>query len=378
MKVLFTGGGTGGHFYPIIAITQELNKLIEEGNFVGVKMYFMSDGPYNKNLLFENKLTYIEVKTGKIRRYFSLRNILDFFKTGIAVLKAFIKIFFLYPDVIVGKGGYASFPALFAARLLRIPVIIHESDSTPGKVTKWASKFAKKIAISYPEATEYFPAEKTALTGNPIRREIIDPRKDGAHELLKLEDNVPILLVLGGSQGAQMINDVVLQSAPELIKKYQIIHQVGVKNLDEMNKLSRVVVGNSDNKDRYKIFGYLNNDSLKMSAGVADLVISRAGSTIFEIAAWGLPSIIIPITSSGGNHQRRNAYSYARAGAGSVIEEKNLTPHVFAGEIDRLIGNKEKREEMSRAAKSFAKKDAALSIAKQIIMLLDKHRKTDN
>ena len=375
MKVLFTGGGTGGHFYPIIAIAQELNKLAEEEHLTALELYYMSDSEYNERLLFENNINFIKVDTGKIRRYFSLLNILDFFKTVIGTIYAVFRIFGLYPDVVVSKGGYASFPALFAARILRIPVFIHESDSVPGKTNKWASKFAEKIAISYKEASEYLPKKKTALTGNPIRREVLEPIKDGARELLKLEENTPVIFILGGSQGAQIINETVVQALPELIDKYQIIHQVGKKNFEYIKNLSEVVIGKNEHKNRYKIFGYLNNEAMRMSAGVADLVVSRAGSTIFEIAAWGLPSIIIPITDSNKDHQRKNAYSYARAGAADVIEEKNLTPHLFAFEVDRLMNNKQRMAEMSSSAKEFSRTDAARKIAEEIMKILFEHQK---
>lgn len=375
MKVLFTGGGTGGHFYPIIAIAQELNKIALREHLVELKLYFMSDDPYDERMLFENGIIFLRMRTGKMRGYFSLLNIIDIFKTGIAMFRAFARIFLLYPDVVVGKGGYASFPALFAARLLRIPVIIHESDSIPGRTNKWAATFAEKIALSYSEATEYLPKGKVALTGNPIRSEILIPAKEGAYELLQLERGVPVILVLGGSQGARAINEVIIQAAPELIKTYQIIHQVGEKNVKEMEDLAPVIIREKERRARYKIFGYLNNESMRMAAGAADLVISRAGSTIFEIAAWGIPSIIIPITEANGDHQRKNAYAYARAGACDVIEEKNLTPHLLASEIDRLMGDKQKCEEMSRAAKAFAHTDAAAKIAEQILNVLKTHQK---
>jgi len=376
MKVLFTGGGlTGGHFYPIIAIAQELNKIAEKEHLASLELYFMSDRAYNEKALSTAGITFLKVKTGKARRYFSILNIVDFFKTIIAIPIAIVRVFLLYPDIVVGKGGYASVPALFAARLLRIPVMIHESDSVPGRANKWAAKFAKKIAISYPEAANYFPKEKVALTGNPIRNDILTPTKDGAYELLNLEKDVPVILVLGGSQGAQIINDVILQAVPLIIGKYQIIHQVGTRNLKEMKNLTKVVVGDKEHKERYKIFGYLDNQAMKMSAGVADLIISRAGSTIFEIAAWGIPSIMVPITETNGDHQKKNAYSYARAGAAEVIEEKNLTPHLLASEINRLMDNTQKRDEMSHAAKEFSKVDAAEKIAEQIMKVLFKHEK---
>ena len=375
MKILFTGGGTGGHFYPLIAIAEKLRVLIKREKLIDVQMYYMSDDPFDERLLFENGITFKELKSGKMRRYVSVLNIIDIFKTIGATFKAIFKVYSLYPDVVVSKGGGASFPVLFAARLLRIPVIIHESDSVPGRTNKWASKFAKKIAISYPQAAQYFPAEKTALTGQPIREEVLNPLREGAYELLKLEEGIPTILVLGGSQGAQALNEAMLQIVPTLVKEYQVIHQVGEQNVDLMKKMAGVVLEDSEHSARYRVFPYLNDTSLRMAGGIADLVVSRAGSTIFEIAAWGIPSIIIPLPNSAGNHQRKNAFSYARAGAATVIEERNLTPNILAAAIDGLMKNPEERESMSSAAKEFSSTDAAEKIAEQVVQVLISHQK---
>lgn len=375
MKVVFTGGGTGGHFYPIIAIVERLNELLEREKFIDVEIYYLSDSPYDERILFENGVKFKKLTAGKLRRYFSFLNIIDLFKTVFGVIRAIGALYVLYPDVVVGKGGYASFPTLIAARILRIPVIIHESDSVPGRANIIASKFARSIAVSYPEAAEFFPKEKTAFTGNPIRRSIAIPMREGAHEILKLDSTVPVILILGGSQGAAVINDAVMQAAPRLTEKYQIIHQVGVKNLDAMQKMAEVVMGKSPYRDRYKMYGYLNEITLRTSAGIADLVISRAGSTIFEIAAWGIPSIIIPITDSNGDHQRKNAYAYARSGGCIVIEEANLTTNLITSEIERLMSDVPLREKMNVSAKSFAKNDAAEKIAQEVVAVLKEHAK---
>src|SRR5271168_2021017 len=175
MKILLTGGGTGGHFYPIIAIAEELWEIGKEKKLLNPKIYYMADAPYNAKILFDHDIIFKPVTAGKIRRYFSLLNILDLFKIAIGSFQALWQLFFLFPDVVFGKGGYASFPALFAARILGIPVVIHESDSDPGRVNIWAGKFAKRIALSYPEAASYFPPGKTAFTGNPVRSEIKIP-----------------------------------------------------------------------------------------------------------------------------------------------------------------------------------------------------------
>ncbi len=190
MKIIFTGGGTGGHFYPIIAVAQKVNQIIDQEKIIGAKLYYFSDSPYDNQALFENGLIYEEVNTGKMRKYFSIKNFFDLFKIFFGSLNAIFKVFSIYPDVVFGKGGYASFPTILAARILNIPVLIHESDSAPGRVNKWAGRFAKKVAVSFNEAAEYFPKKNVAWTGQPIRSEIEQPAdKTKALEYFKLESN---------------------------------------------------------------------------------------------------------------------------------------------------------------------------------------------
>jgi len=377
MKILLTGGGTGGHFYPVIAVAQALNKLAHEQKLIDLELYYMAPQPYDKTALYENNITFVRVPAGKVRRYFSIQNFLDIFVTGWGICVALVKMFNIYPDVVFGKGGYVSFPALFAARLLRIPVIIHESDSAPGKANVWAAKFAKRIAVSYPSAAEYFgkAKDRVAHTGNPVREELMHPVANGAHEFLHLETDIPVLLILGGSQGSQIINQNIVDALPRLVEKYQIIHQAGPANLKTVEAMASVVLLNNTHKDRYKPFDHLNSLALRMAAGVADVVISRAGSTIFEIAQWGIPAILIPITDSNGDHQRKNAYSYARNGAALVIEENNLTPNILASEVDRLMGDANVRGTMKKAAQGFAKSGAARLIAQEILAIAIQHEK---
>ena len=373
MRILFTGGGSGGHFYPIIAIAKELTEIVKEKKLLKPDLYYMSPTDYNPSLLFENGIIYKKNSAGKLRRYFSIKNFFDFFKTGWGTLTSLIMIWRLYPDVVFGKGGYASFPALMSAKILRIPVVIHESDTSPGIVNLWAGKFAQRIAISYPEAAKFFPVGKAVLTGNPVREDIVVPLVDGARDFLKLEENIPVILILGGSQGAARINDIIMEGLPDLVKKYSIIHQTGKEKYAECLSTAEAVLYNSEFKSRYKAFDYLNPLAMRMSAGVADIVISRAGSTIFEIAAWGIPSIIIPIPESISHDQRTNAFSYARAGAGEVIEEHNLTAHILISELNRLMDFPEERERMRTNAKAFYKPNAAHEIAEEILKIALSH-----
>ena len=373
MKIVFTGGGTGGHFYPIISVAQEINKLISENKIMNARLYYLANDPYNQEILSANNIIFKKVPAGKLRRYFSFENFTDLFKTMQGVLVAIWNLFIIYPDVVFGKGGYVSFPVLLAARLLMIPVIIHESDSVPGRTNVWAGKFAKRIAISYPEASRYFPEGKVAYTGNPIRTELVETLRDGAYEFLKLDQNIPVILVVGGSQGSQIINETIFNALPKLVEKYQIIHQTGKNNYAEVKEQTDAILIDNPNRDRYKLFDYLENLGMRMSAGVSSLVISRAGSAIFEIASWGIPSIIIPIADSNGDHQRKNAFSYARSGSCIVIEEANLSASIIISEIARLMENKEEREKMSQSAKKFVKMDASNVIAQEIFNISLKH-----
>ncbi len=375
MKILFTGGGSGGHFYPIISVAEEINRISKENRLLAPELYFMSPQPYNPGVLFDNNIIYKKNSAGKVRRYFSIMNFFDIFKTIWGVLQSLLDVYLIYPDVVFSKGGYASFPAVFAARFLRIPVVIHESDTVPGKVNKWSGKFAQRIAVSYPEAGEYFSKEKVAYTGNPIRKELAMPLKEGAFEFLKLERGVPVILVLGGSLGSQIINDTIIDAIPTLVKNYQIIHQTGKRNLRDVVGRTSAMLLNNPHKDRYKVYDYLDVLAMRMAAGTADIVVSRAGSAIFEIASWGVPSILIPIADSNGDHQRKNAFAYARNGACLVIEEFNLTPNILISEAQRILDNPAIGEQMHKSAGEFIKRDAAELIAKEILAIALKHEK---
>lgn len=375
MKILLTGGSSGGHFYPLIAVAESLYDRANEKKILKPEIWYMDATKYNPRALFDNDIQYVQVPAGKIRRYFSILNFFDLFRTLYGVFVALINMWKIYPDVVFGKGGYTSFPALLAARFFGIPVVIHESDSHPGRVNSWAGKFAKRIAVSYPEAVNFFDKTKVAYTGNPIRREIRIPISEKAHEQLGLDKSILTILILGGSQGAQAINEVILDSLPDLLENYQIIHQTGRANFAEVTRTAGVVLGNNKNANRYKPLDYLNDLTMREAAGACDLVISRAGSTIFEIAAWKKPSIIIPISEKISHDQTKNAFAYARAGACKVIEEKNLSSHVFVSEINTLMKNKIELQTMSANAAKFSRLDSGDKIADVLLEIAIEHEK---
>ncbi|MEK7585472.1 MAG: UDP-N-acetylglucosamine--N-acetylmuramyl-(pentapeptide) pyrophosphoryl-undecaprenol N-acetylglucosamine transferase [Patescibacteria group bacterium] len=378
MKIAFTGGGTGGHFFPIIAVAEEVNKLVEERKLVNIKLYYLSSEPYDERALFENKIEFVRIHSGKWRRYFSLLNFIDLFRIAFGTIGAFIKLYFIFPDVIFSKGGYLSVPVVLAARVLGIPVFAHESDSLPGRATLLAARSARRVALSYAEAAEAFPPERQGrllVTGNPIRNILKYPLTEGAREFLNLEPDVPVIFITGGSQGAQALNDVVVDALPELVKRYAVIHQVGKANLEAVRQRSKIVLENSPQANRYKLFDFLNPSAMRMVAGVAMVIISRAGSFIFEIAEWGVPAILVPIPEPISHDQRTNAFTYARSGAAMVIEQGNLLTSVLVSEIDRLATNPKLRETMVAAAKGFAKPEAARVIAVELLNIGLTHEK---
>jgi len=373
MKIILTGGGTGGHFYPIIAVAESIRSIVREEKFLDADLYYMAPTKYDERALFENQIIFEKSYAGKMRRYFSVKNFFDFFKTALGIVSAIIKVWRIYPDVVFGKGGYVSFPVLFAARFLRIPVVIHESDSHPGRTNLWASKFAERIAISYKSAVDYFPKEKTAFTGNPIRKEVLEPAKEESRDFFGLVEGVPVILILGGSQGSKRINDAVIDILPKLVEKYYIIHQTGKDNIEEVTHTAEVILNTSIHRERYKPYAYLNGLAMKMAGGVASLAISRAGSTIFELALWKIPSIIIPIPQEVSHDQRSNAFAYAASGGCSVIEENNLSPNILLAEIERITDNREISDKMKKGAESFSDKNAADKIAREIIKIALSH-----
>lgn len=377
MTIVFTGGGTGGHFYPIIAIAEALGDLVHEERLIAPTLYYFAPNSFDENALFENGITYVRIPAGKMRRYASFRNITDSFITFAGTLSAIVMLFRLYPDVVMSKGGYGSVPTVLAARLLRIPIIIHESDAKPGRANLLAATFATKIAVSFEGAAKYFPESvqsKIARTGIPIRKALMRVEPEGARQYLGLEKGVPTVLILGGSQGAMKINETVLSSLPHLVSFANVIHQTGHAHFKDVEAVARVALAESPHASRYHPINYLSEISLQRSAGVADVIVSRAGAnSIAEIGLWKKPAILIPIPESVSHDQRTNAYAYAKTGAAIVLDEENITPHLLVSEVHRIIGDPELGKRMARGAAGFTDPDAARIIAREVLAIALSH-----
>lgn len=371
MRILLTGGGTGGHIFPLFAVAKEIKDHQEVQNPLE-QMEFLFIGPFNglsKELFTVNNIQTKSVLTGKLRRYFSLRNFLDIFLLGIGIIQALWKVWFYMPDVIFSKGGYGSVPVVIAGWLYRIPIIIHDSDAVPGLANRFLSFFATRIAVSFEQAAKYFKEYKVAVLGNPVREDISMGSKDKAKEIFHITSDRPILLVMGGSQGAQKINDIILEALPQLLDHAEVIHQTGQKNYEYVQEKVQEKVFTPHIESSYHLTPFFKNE-LKDVLVAADLIVSRAGSnTLNEIAVVGKPSILIPLQHSASDHQRENAYVFAKDGASIIIEEPNLTPHLLLDKITELLRDKELLKTMGERAREIARPEAAKLIAQEVVKL---------
>lgn len=370
-RIVLVGGGTGGHFFPLIAVAEHIRANPELNKRVA--LYYFGPNPYDEELLAIHRIQYIHCPAGKLRKYGSWQNIADTIKTFWGILVALKKLFVLYPDTVFSKGGYTSVPVVVAAFLLRIPIVIHESDSKPGSANKLARYLARYIAISFPESQKYFPEYKTALTGIPLRAEL-NVAVPNAAELLGLPTDRPIIFVTGGSSGAERLNILILESLHELLPYYTILHQTGSANAEKTSSMAISLISDESLLSNYFVKGFLSGQEMNLAQEAASLIISRAGATsIFEIAQKRKPSILIPIPEAISHDQRTNAYAYARTGAATVIEEGNMKDGLLTAEVFNILNKPEIMTQMSQASVEFAAGDASAKISNLLLKIADEH-----
>ncbi|MFH1036522.1 MAG: UDP-N-acetylglucosamine--N-acetylmuramyl-(pentapeptide) pyrophosphoryl-undecaprenol N-acetylglucosamine transferase [Patescibacteria group bacterium] len=374
MKILFTGGGTAGHILPIIAVAREIRKIYTKDD---LKFYYIGpEDEFSSVLLSQEGISVKKILAGKIRRYLTFQsffqNIFDvIFKIPAGIVQSFFYIFILAPDILFGKGGYGSIPAVIASWILRVPVFLHESDVVPGRANRFLSKFAFEIFVSFPiKRMMHLPPNKLIMVGNPIRRELFEGSIEEAKEYFGLTGEKPVVLILGGSQGAQKINEMLLEILPVLLSEFEIIHQCGEKNFKQIDTEAKIMISGEIEK-YYHLYPFLKEEEMKNAYAATQIIVSRAGaSSVFEIAALGKPSILIPLAGSAQNHQLENAYIYAENEACLVIEESNLTPRFFLEKLKFLINHPDEMEKMRKAALEFSKPQAAKVIAEYIVSYL--------
>lgn len=362
MRIILTGGGTGGHLFPLIAVAEKIKELNPQTEF----FFIGPSGKMEKEVMERAGIPTRSVATGKVRRYFSFLNFLDVFRAPIGIFQAFWHLLVIMPDAIFSKGGYASMPVVVAGWFYRIPVLIHESDANPGMANSILAKFAKRVAVSYEEAANYFPPEQVVLTGNPLRKIVTTGDPASARQRYSLLESKKIIYVTGGSLGARNINNKILNILPELLHKYQVIHQTGDANYDEVTKKAGEL-GIKAGHGGYHPIAFVGEE-VKDILAVADLVISRAGAnTISEIAANKKPCILIPLNTAANDHQRMNAFSLAKYGACLVLEENNLGEHMLLSKIEEIMENQEINEKLRANIANFYHPDAAQKLAEGVL-----------
>ncbi len=334
-RIVLTGGGSAGHVTPNIALIPALKKE-------GFEIYYI--GSYEgieKKLIEDYNIPYFGISTGKLRRYFDPKNFSDPFRVLKGLREARTLLKKINPDIVFSKGGYVSVPVVRAAGLLKIPYIVHESDMTPGLANKLSMTGAAKICCNFPETMRVLPADKAVLTGTPIREELGMGSKQAGLELCGFTDDKPVLMVIGGSLGAQSVNETVRYALPRLLPHFNVVHICGNEKMDNL-KLS--VPG-------YKQFEYVKNE-LKDIFAMADIVVSRAGAnSICELLALKKPNILIPLsTKSSRGDQMLNARSFEEQGFSMVIDNDDLDEDILLETIEELYRTKDKYvEAMSKS-----------------------------
>lgn len=367
MRIVLTGGGSGGHLFPLIAVAKKIKeKLGPEAEF----LYVGSGAQMEREAMEQERIAVKNVKSGKMRRYFSLRNFSDALKIPIGIVQSFWILLRFMPDAVFSKGGYASVPIVIAAWLFRIPVLIHESDAVAGLANRITAKFAKRIAVSYPSAKKYFPEKKTAIVGNPVRENLVGGDAAAGRAQFSLTQSKPTILVIGGSQGAQVINEAIVKILPELLPRAQVIHQTGKANYEKVVHLA-AEYGIKAGREGYVALSFMDSETIRNAFAVCDLVVSRAGAnSISEIAANGKPAILIPLETAANNHQRMNAYDISQIGGALVLEESNLGQHMLLQKIEKILGDKEMADAMSQKIKTFYHPNADEVIANGVIEMI--------
>lgn len=347
-RIILTGGGTAGHVTPNIALLPRLKELGYDIQYIG------SYTGIEKELIEPFGIPYHGISSGKLRRYFSVQNFTDPFRVLKGFREAHKLIRQLKPDVIFSKGGFVSVPVVLAGKRCKVPVIIHESDMTPGLANKIAIPTAAKVCCNFPETLKSLPKGKAVLTGSPIRQELLSGNKIAAMDMCHFTSDKPVILVIGGSLGAVAVNNAVREALPELLKDFQIIHLCGKGKMDESLK----------DVEGYCQFEYIKTELRNLFA-LADIVISRAGANaICELLALHKPNLLIPLSANASRgDQILNARSFERQGFSLVLEEEQLTKETLLNAVKTLYEN---RTTFINSMKNSGQQDSIGTIIKLI------------
>lgn len=375
-RVVLTGGGSGGHVYPLLAVAEAVQKKCDDLH-AAVEFDYLGPKDAYSALLTGRGVKMHAISSGKMRRYMSAQNFLDAPKFVVGFFQALFSLYAIMPDVVFSKGGTGALPVVAAAWFYRIPIAIHDSDAQPGLTNIHSGRFATRVFVSFERAAAFFASKKVMVTGAPLRTELMGERvsKEAAKEIVGFDKAQPLVLVLGGSQGATRLNEFVVVNLAQFIAQTSVLHQTGVANIDEVKKLSAAALANAPaTAHRYVAVGYFggapgSGDDMATALTAADVVVSRSGSAVCELAAFGLPAILVPLAESANDHQRVDAYEFAKNGAGVVIEEANLLPGIFFSQLKQILEDADLRAKMSAASSAFFIPGAADKIADELMRM---------
>lgn len=369
-RVLLVGGGSGGHVYPLVAVGKA---LLLRGKDRDTQVKLMGDGPFIKRAGEENGIPYKVIMAPKLRRYSSAANVTDWLKAPFALWQSLWNLFWFMPDAVFAKGGYTSAFPVLVARLYRIPVYLHESDSVPGLANRTLARRARLIFTAFESAQDALQGYPTMLVGNPVRRALAGVDRASALRAFKFVDDKPTVLIIGGSQGAMQLNEVLINTLVEMVTAgYQIIHQCGDTNYKEMSeRLERIAKEGAGTYGdlivaQYRLYGFLNESQLAAAYTACDIAVTRASANVLtELAYLGKPMVIVPLATAAQNHQVHNAAELLKYG-NSIIQGVNITPHILLGELKKLL-EPDTYQRVSTSVRAFAKEDAAEKIADVIL-----------
>lgn len=368
MKIAFTGGGTAGHIFPGIAVAEALKKEHKD-----LQLFWIGSKRNNEKLLIEeHKIDFFSIPTGKLRRYFSLQNILDMFKVIAGIFKSFYLLLKLKPDLLFSKGGYVAVPPCIAAKILRIPIIIHESDFSPGLTTRLSATFATTICVSYTQTIEMFSNKlktKCIYTGNPVRESFYTASRERGKKFLAFNSNdKKILLVIGGSLGAAQINDLIEETIIDVCKNFFVVHQLGSANFSKARSIkAKLEAYDKSLVENYKPFEFIGNEMPDVLAA-SDLVVSRAGAnSLWEIVSQSKPCVLIPLSAaSSRGDQIENASFFREAGCAEVLIDDEVNAKNFLASIDKIFSDDKNLCAIKEASKKVLPEPASKKIAKII------------
>ncbi len=359
-RVIFTGGGSGGHTMPALSMIDSLKNECKKKKINPEILYIGSKNGIEKTLTDRSNIRYSAIKTGKLRRYVSLKNFTDIFKIIIGLFQSMGIIKKFKPAIVVSTGGFVSVPPVIAAKSLKIPVIIHEQTIDAGLANKIAGKFADKIALTFNESSKYFPSSKTIVTGLPLRKEIFSGTKKSAKKRFKFDFKLPVVYFTGGGQGCHILNLTALKILPCLLDKCNVIFQTGKnENNNDYPEFKKFYSSlNPKRKRRIYIFDFIHEELGDVLA-ITNLAVSRSGAgSVNEFLALKIPAIFIPLEIATNNEQLKNAKIPEKRGGAVIIEEKNLTGEILLKHIENILFTK-KLKCMSDNLKKFDFKDGS-------------------